>query len=442
MKILLINQAFVSPDEPGHTRHFEMAQFLRSHGHELVIVASDLNYQTGKKTIERKGLFAEQVIEGVRVMRAYIYPALHRSYFWRIISFFSFMFSSAWTALQVRDVDLVMGTTPPIFQAVSAWVVALMRRKPFLLEVRDLWPEFGVSMGVLTNPVLIALGRWLEKFLYARATHILVNSPAYKAYMIGKGVPEKKITYIAYGTDVDMFNPQVDGSSIRAELGLENRFVVLYAGALGQANDIDTILRAAQRLSSHTPALAGGARGEHREKEFFSESSVDSVAKQIDSDAADRIRFVLFGDGKERPRLQSEAERMKLTNVIFAGVRAKRDMPLVIAAADVCLAILQDIPMFRTTYPNKVFDYMAAGRATVLVIDGVSRHLIESSNGGVYVQPGDDEMLAKTILELSKDSERVKQMGTSARDYLVKHLDRLDKLNETLDLLMKLVKKN
>jgi glycosyltransferase involved in cell wall biosynthesis len=85
---------------------------------------------------------------------------------------------------------------------------------------------------------------------------------------------------------------------------------------------------------------------------------------------------------------------------------------------------------------------MAAGRATVLVIDGVSRHLIESSNGGVYVQPGDDEMLAKTILELSKDSERVKQMGTSARDYLVKHLDRLDKLNETLDLLMKLVKKN
>jgi glycosyltransferase involved in cell wall biosynthesis len=337
-------------------------------------------------------------------MRAYIFPALHRSYFWRIISFLSFMFSSAWTALQVRDVDLVMGTTPPIFQAVSAWVVAWMRRKPFLLEVRDLWPEFGVSMGVLTNPVLIALGRWLEKFLYARATHILVNSPAYKEYMIGKGVPEKKITYIAYGTDVDMFNPQVDGSSIRAELGLQDAFVVLYAGALGQANDVDTILRAAQRLMSY-----------------------------------DKIYFVLFGDGKERPWLQSEAERMKLTNVIFAGVRAKKEMPLVVASADVCLAILQDIPMFRTTYPNKVFDYMAAGRATVLVIDGISRDLIESSNGGVFVQPGDDELLAKTILELSKDAKRVQQMGQNARDYLVKHLDRLDKLNETLDLLMKLV---
>ena len=95
--------------------------------------------------------------------------------------------------------------------------------------------------------------------------------------------------------------------------------------------------------------------------------------------------------------------------------------------------------MFRTTYPNKVFDYMAAGRATVLVIDGVSRALIESSNGGVYVQPGDDELLAKTILELAKDPQRVQQMGQNARDYLVKHLDRRDKLNETLDLLINLV---
>ena len=405
MKILLINQAFVSPDEPGHTRHFEMAKFLQSRGHELVIVASDLNYQTGQRTVARKGIFAEQNFDGVRVLRSYIYPALHRSYVWRIVSFFSFMFSSVWTVLRVRDVDLVMGTTPPIFQAVSAWFVAWIRRKPFLLEVRDLWPEFGVSMGVLKNPVVIALARWLEMFLYARATHILVNSPAYKEYMIGKGVPENKVTYIAYGTDVDMFNPGVDGSSIRAEFGVDDKFVVLYAGALGQANDIDTILRAAEKLKDE-----------------------------------DKIRFVLFGDGKERTRLQSEAKRMKLSNVIFAGVRPKKEMPQIVASADVCLAILQDIPMFRTTYPNKVFDYMAAGRATVLVIDGVSRKLIEDSYGGAYVPPGDDQQLAETILDLSKNEDIVEQMGLNAREYLVKHLDRRDKLDETLELLERLVK--
>ncbi len=404
MRILLLNQAFVSPEEPGHTRHFEMAKFLQARGHELVIVASDLNYQTGRRTVRRHGLFVEQVIDGVRILRAYIYPALHRSYVWRVISFFSFMFSSVWTALRVRDVDLVMGTTPPIFQAVSAWFVAWVRCKPFLLEVRDLWPEFGVSMGVLKNPIVIALSRWLEMFLYKRATHILVNSPAYREYMIAKGVPEGKVTYIAYGTDIDMFTPDVDGTSIRAELGLQDKFVVLYAGALGQANDIDTLLRAAQRLQSY-----------------------------------DKIYFVLFGDGKERPRLEAEAQRMNLSNVLFAGVRPKKDMPRIIAAADVCLAILQDIPMFRTTYPNKVFDYMAAGRATLLVIDGVSRRLIEESGGGVFVRPGDDALLAATVLELSKNPQRLQQMGRNAREYLVKRLDRRDKLNETLDLLVKLV---
>ena len=427
MKILLLNQTFVSPDEPGHTRHFEMAKFLQTRGHELVIVASDLNYQTGQRTVARRGIFAEQRIDDVRILRAYVYPALHRSYVWRVVSFLSFMFSSMWAALYIKDVDLVMGTTPPIFQAVSAWLVAWFRRKPFLLEVRDLWPEFAVSMGVLKNSVVIALARWLEKFLYARATHILVNSPAYRDYMMAKGVPERKVTYIAYGTDVDMFNPQVDGSSIRTELGLQDKFIVLYAGALGQANDIDTLLRAAQRLNSQ------------RDGESFSKVSVDAVLEQRIADAADRIRFVLFGDGKERARLQSEAERLKLSNVIFAGVRAKKEMPCVVAAADVCLAILQDIPMFRTTYPNKVFDYMAAGRASILVIDGVSRQLIESSDGGVFVQPGNDERLAQAILELFKDPQRVKQMGQNAREYLIKHLDRRDKLNETLELFEKLV---
>lgn len=405
MKILLIHQAFVSPNEPGHTRHFELAQYLKQHGHELIIVASDINYQTGKRTMARRGLFTEQTIDGVQILHAYSYPALHRSYIWRVVSFFSFMLSSISTALQVRDIDLVMGTTPPIFQCVSSWLVSLIRRKPFLLEVRDLWPEFGVSMGVLKNPVIIALARWLERFLYARSTHILVNSPAYKEYMIGKGVPEKKVTYIPYGTDVDMFNPEVSGLSVRNELALDRKFVVLYTGALGEANNIETILRAAVRLN-----------------------------------AENNIRFVLFGDGKERLRLQKESMRMKLDNVIFAGVRPKKEMPHVVASADVCLAILQNNPMFRTTYPNKVFDYMAAGRATVLVIDGVSRQLIELSKGGAFVQPGDDAMLAEKILELSRDPGLVQQMGKSAREYLVRHLDRREKLNETLELLKGLVK--
>jgi glycosyltransferase involved in cell wall biosynthesis len=406
MKILLINQSFVSPDEPGHTRHFEMAKFLRSRGHDLVIVASDMNYQTGQRTVNTRGLYVEQDIDGIRVLRAYSYPSLHVSFFWRVVSFISFMFSSVWTALQVKDADLIMGTTPPIFQAVSAWIVALIRRKPFLLEVRDLWPEFGVSMGVLKNPVVIGLARWLENFLYARATHILVNSPAYKTYMLEKGIAANKVTFIPYGTDIDMFNPGVNGSSIRNGLGLDDKFVVLYAGAMGPANDIYTILRAADRLRDES-----------------------------------KIRFVFFGAGKDLERIQQHAHDKHLENVIFAGVAPKKQMPEVVASADVCLAILQNIPMFRTTYPNKVFDYMAAGRATVLVIDGVIREVIEASNGGLFVTPGDDALLAGTILELSRDPEHVRQLAHNAREYLVQHLNRRDKMEETLRFFQTLIRK-
>jgi glycosyltransferase involved in cell wall biosynthesis len=406
MKILLINQSFVPPDEPGHTRHFEMAQYLRQCGHVMTIVASDSNYQTGLRTVERKGLYVEQTIEGIRVLRAYSAQTLHLSYFGRLISFISFMFSSIWAALQVKDVDLIMGTTPPIFQSFSAWFVAFVRRKPFLLEVRDLWPEFAISMGVIKNPLVIALAHWLERFLYARATHVLVNSPAYKEYLVAKGVSKKKITFIPYGTDIEMFNPDVDGSAVREKLGLKDKFMVLYAGAMGQAHDLYTVLRAAKRLNDES-----------------------------------HIQFAFFGAGKERANLEAEAQRLGLKNVQFAGSCPKKEMPAVIAAADVCLAILQNLEMFRTTYPNKVFDYMASARPTVLVIDGVVREVIEASQGGAFVEPGNDEQLAKTILELSKDPQRVKQSGANAREYLVKHLDRRDKLAETLHLLERLVKK-
>ena len=221
MHILLIHQAFVGPNEAGGTRHYELAQHAIKNGHRCSIVASDISYLTGQVAIQKTGLVSEQDCNGVRVLRAYTYPALHRSFIWRIVSFLSFMFTSVWAGLRAGPVDLVMGTSPPIFQAVSAWLVALLRRKPFLLEIRDLWPEFAIDMGVLKNPVLIWLSRWLEQFLYARATHLLVNSPAYREYLISKGIPATKISLIANGVDPDMFTPDTDGSEIRQRWNLD-----------------------------------------------------------------------------------------------------------------------------------------------------------------------------------------------------------------------------
>ncbi len=400
MRILLIHQAFASPNEPGGTRHYELAIQTIKQGHEFTIVASDLSYLTGKSAVDKTGMVTKQDINGIRVLRAYTYPSLHRSFVWRVVSFLSFMLTSIWAGLRAGDVDLVIGTTPPIFQTISAWLVSALRRKPFLLEVRDLWPEFAIGMGVLHNPILIWTSRKLEAFLYARANHILVNSPAYRDYLMTKGVAEQKISLIANGVDVGMFRPALRGETFRERWNLDNAFVVTYAGALGIANDIPTILRAAQHLQDNS-----------------------------------RVRFLVVGDGKERTELEQLSKQLGLQNVIFTGSVPKSQMQDVLAATDVCVATLQNIPMFRTTYPNKVFDYMAAGRPTILGIDGVIREVIEAANGGIAIPPGNDVALADAVVKLLDDPSLVAQMGANAREYVIQHFDRQQQAQRFVALL-------
>ncbi len=398
MRVLLIHQAFVGPDEPGGTRHYEMAKRALERGIDFTIVASRISYLTGERAMA-----TEQDLHGVRVLRAYAYPSLHRSFAWRVVSFLSFMLSSLRAAWRAGRVDLVMGTSPPIFQALSAWLVAFARRRPLLLEIRDLWPEFAIDMGVLRHGLLIFLSRRLERFLYRRAAHLLVNSPAYRDYLVSRGVPPDKITLIANGTDPTMFDPLTSGASVRDEFGLTDKFVVTYAGALGMANDIETVLRAAARLREDS-----------------------------------HIHFLLIGDGKQRPHLEALARQLNVANVTFAGARPKSAMPELLAASDACVATLKDIAMFRTTYPNKVFDYMAAGRPTLLAIDGVIRQVIEAAAGGVFVPPGDDRALADAVRALSADRERAVEMGRRARAYVVEHFDRRGQADDFAALLQRL----
>ncbi len=404
MHVLLIHQAFASPKEAGGTRHFEFAEYLVKHGHRFTIVASDLSYLSGKRVVSHEGLVARQDLQGVQVLRAYIYPSLHRGFVWRTISFFSFMFTSVLAAMQAGNVDVIMGTSPPIFQAFSAWLVSVLRRRPFLLEVRDLWPEFAIDMGVLRNPLLIRMSRWLEGFLYARAAHIIVNSPAYRDYLTDKNIPDQKISLIPNGVDPTMFHPDDDGQAVRQEFGLEGNYLVTYAGALGLANDIPTILRAADRLRQY-----------------------------------ETIHFLLVGDGKERRSLEIMAQTLSLPNVTFAGSRSKLEMPAFLAASDACVATLKDIPMFRTTYPNKVFDYMAAGRPTILGIDGVIRQVVETAQGGVFVPPGDDAALAHAVLYLAGHPREGKTMGQQARAYVQVHFNRVDQAHAFAQLAETLV---
>jgi glycosyltransferase involved in cell wall biosynthesis len=403
MHILLIHQIFVSLDQPGGTRHHEIARYLKKQGHEVTVIGSSVSYLTGVKEDSQSRKQTDDL--GVTIIRSYTLPTMNRSFIWRVFSFLSFMISSFFNGLFVRDVDLVWGTTPPIFQAPTAWLLARLKGVPFLLEVRDLWPAFAVAVGVLKNKTLIRMSEWLERFLYCHADQVMVNSPGFIDHVKARGA--EHVALIPNGTDPEMFHPEAKGSSFREKHDLQDKFVLLYAGAHGLSNDLDVILEAAGQLQ--------------REKE---------------------IQFVLLGSGKEKTRLEKEAAERGLDNVLFLPPVPKVEMSEALAAADACLAILKPIEMYKTTYPNKVFDYMAAGRPIVLAIDGVIREVVEEAQAGIFVPPGDPKSLAKTVREMASNPEKYRKMGLNGRQMIESQFSRERLAEEFTMLLEKMRRRN
>jgi glycosyltransferase involved in cell wall biosynthesis len=382
MHILLIHQAFAALDEPGGTRHHELARFLVSKGHRVTVIASPVSYLTGASSSKQK-----EILEGVTILRAYTYRALHKSFVHRVFAFFSFMISSFFVGLGVKNVDVVWGTSPPIFQGVTAWLLARLKGAKFLFEVRDLWPDFAIAVGVLKNPTLIKLSFWLEKFLYRRADRMMVNSPGYVEHVRGRGA--RVVELIPNGADPQMFNPLDNGQGFRQKNNLKNKFVVLYAGAHGLSNDLDVVLDAAKLLS----------------KSFV-------------------YQFIFLGDGKEKPNLQARAVQLGLKNVLFLPPVPKNEMALALAGTDACLAILKPLDAYKTTYPNKVFDYMAAGRPVLLAIDGVVRQVLEQAGCGLFVEPGNPQALAEAVVQLAANRDAALRLGLAGRAYLEENFSR------------------
>jgi glycosyltransferase involved in cell wall biosynthesis len=388
MHILLIHQAFAALDEAGGTRHYELARCLVERGHRVTVITSPVSYLTGQSRRPRTGwIEREHPEEGIQILRTYTYQAFHRSFIHRVISFLSFMISSFWGGLGVRKVDLVWGTSPPIFQAVTAWLLARIKRTPFLLEVRDLWPAFAIGIGVLRNPLLIRASLWLERFLYRRADRVMVNSPGFIEHVTQRGA--RWVELVPNGADPSMFDPDAVGEGFRCKHNLDGKFIVLYAGAHGMSNDLEVVLEAAAQLQQHPT-----------------------------------VQFVLVGDGKEKAALQARAGELALKNVLFLPPVAKNNMAEVLAAADACLAILKPLDLYRTTYPNKVFDYMAAGRPIVLAIDGVMRAVVDDADAGVFTAPGDPGAMALAVETLAADPQAARRKGANGRQYIARYFAR------------------
>lgn len=415
MHILLIHQVFVRPEDPGGTRHYDFAGYLVEKGHRVTVLAGTLSYLTGERIA---GGRHERPLPGLEIIRCGVAGGQRRGFTWRTIGYFSFMLSSFWAGLRTTDVDVLWGTSPPIFQGWTTWLLSRLKGRRWLLEVRDLWPEFAIQIGALRNRGLIALSEWLEGFLYRHSDRIVVNSPGFVEHIQGVGPGDKEILIVPNGVDTKRepfksngeggtssaaAHSNSQGSLLRETHGLKDKFIALYAGAHGMANDLSQLVDAAAALQQDP-----------------------------------RITVVLVGDGPEKAALQERARIMQLNNLIFLPPVDKASIPELLAEADCGIAVLKAIPMFATTYPNKVFDYMASELPVVLAINGAIRQVVEAGEAGIYVTPGDGAELGEAIRRLADHPELAKEMGRKGRRYVEEHFDRLDQAGKMEEILLAL----
>ncbi len=379
MKVVVVYQYYQGHGSPGHSLVYELTQFLAQQGHSVTVVSGETGYmQRDMPTLPWYRRIIRRERDGpVRVVRTYTYSELHRSYLGRLLSFISFSLTCPIGLIGIEKPDVVLASSPPIFPMFPAWLICKLRGIPFVMEVRDLWPASAVQMGILKNRQLIGIMAWMEKTLYDQASQVVALTEGIRSDICARGWPQHKVSLITCGADFDRLYPDRPGAAfVRDKLAWQGRKIVMYFGAIGEANNIPVILRVAQRLHDHKDVL-----------------------------------LVLVGDGMMRGATVLQVARDGLSNVQVLPAVPKHDARMYINAADLCLVTLQDIPLFDGAIPTKLIDYMACGKAVLCGIRGEARDIVNQAGAGIAFEPNDDAQLAAGILKLLNDPAQAAAMG-------------------------------
>jgi glycosyltransferase involved in cell wall biosynthesis len=371
LQIYWINQFAVPPDQPGGTRHFDFASELQRRGHQVTLVASDLNLAT-RTYSRRKGPRDIRAIHEdiLGVHFTWLAAGNYRGNNWRRVA--SMVLFGLVTFVHLLRVPkdrrtVFIGSSPHLFAALGAWGAALLRRVPFVFEVRDMWPESYSEVSGRDQGPEVTMLRTIADLLYHRADAIIVLAESNIERISERGVPEDRIVYVPNGVDLEAF---VDGDA-GIDLSTPGCFTYVYAGAHGPANDLGTVVRAAAELQQ---------RGR------------------------DDIRVVLLGDGATKDELIEESRSLGLRNIRFVDPVPKVQVAATLGSADAGLMILAPVDLF--TYgvsPNKLFDYMGAGLPVLTNVSGVVSDLIDQAGTGFTVTPGDPIALADGMEQMADD---------------------------------------
>lgn len=388
MRVLFISQYF--PPEMGApaARTYELARRWVQMGAEVTVVTALPNHPTGVVPERyRQGRFFEEHLDGIRVLRTWIYAAANRGFWRRSLNYVSFMFSSLLLGVRrAGPVDVIIATSPQFLVGISGWIASRWRSAPFIFEVRDLWPDSIAELGMLREGIVLRQLRRLEMLLYRQATRVIGVAHSTRRELLARGVDPEKIVIIPNGADAEVFRDLEKYNGIRENLSLGRKFVVSYIGTHGLAHGLETVLDSAHRL-----------------REF------------------DDIVFLFVGDGAERERLLQRSAQLQLKNVHFLGVQPRERIPHYLATSDVSLVPLRRKSLFQKVLPSKLFEIMGCSRPVILGVEGEARAAVESAGAGLCVRPEDPEALTQAILTLYRDPTLVDLLGRNGRQYVRRH---------------------
>ena len=407
MRILFFSHYFPPEVNAPASRTLENCKRWVRAGHEVTVVTCAPNCPDGVVYEGYKNrLRQSETIDGIHVVRVWSYVAANKGTLRRIVNFLSYLCSAIVFSLFMKRPDLIIATSPQFFCGWAGLIASRLKRVPWILEIRDLWPDSIVAVGALQGSRLLTILKYLEKRMYAAATHIVTVGDGYKRELIAKGVPQEKLSVVTNGADLELFRPQLPDRELKDSLGLKGKFVCAYIGTLGLGSGLDVVLRAAEILKKRNNAP---------------------------------VAFLMVGDGAIREELQRAATSRGLDNVVFTGRQEKRLMPRFFSLADVCLVHLIKRDLFKTVLPSKIFEAAAMRKSIILGVEGSAAELVNKAGAGICIEPENAEQLVSAVERLQRDALLRKALSTSGYNYVVEHFDRdrlamdyLQVLEETL----------
>ena len=390
MHILFLSHYFPPEVNAPASRTYENAKRWVRAGHRVTVITCTPNHPNG---VVYPGyanrLWQWDQKDGIRILRVKTYLSANKGIKKRILNYVSFMVSAVFFCHLVRRVDVVASTSPQFFCGMAGYLVSRLKGKPWLLEIRDLWPESIIAVGALTSRTIIRLLEWIECFLYRRADQVVAVTHAFKTHIVAKSISPTRVAVITNGADLDHFQPRGRHNPFRYEMRLGDKFVASYVGTHGMAHGLDTVLRAAEYLKERND-----------------------------------IVFLLVGDGAERQNLIRERDRRGLANVIMVGQQPKERMPDIIAASDACLVLLRDTTLFRTVIPSKIFEAMAMERPIILGVRGESQGIVEACQCGICIEPENHSELTAAVLRLADHPAEGLALGRNGRKHVMNSYNR------------------